>query len=813
MSSSVDNTTDVSVTSSSSAAAPDATTYLGNNSTIDSVRLAAKTVDLMGATPAEIDHVFQRKVLVVSQPLSTTDIFLADQLSGLDIFSVYFANAMVLRKITGFEFFKGTLKITATITAPAGSYGAYNLIAYPYPWISNTTSPVSRPVPVGQMLGNGPDPFTSFQGVHSLIDIGQSNVVEIELPALGVADAFPLDITANASSVGGWRLSLFALSPVTSANSATAIAATFNLYAEMLPDFVMFNNIPQGKTHKEQDHPPRRKPSEFGQAVSAGISNLGAAIPILAPFTAPVAAGLAAVSSLASIFGFTRTSQPAENTPMTIRGLENIANCDGADTSEVTALMVGNTLSIDNTLRFGTEEDVMANESLFQRWTMIANFPWATTDAAGTVLFSFPVTPSYFSNILGVMYPTVAGYVGLPFTYWRGDMEYMFYIPVSAFHRGRLQIVWSNSNNYQTFTTRTEILNNAIIDVETSHSFTTTIGYNRHVPALENVIYTPSIAGRQNTDVLPESSNGFLAICVANVLQNMTQTIASTVRIIVLARAAPNMKFMVPKHSDRATNLANKVVFASQYKYQGGIGQEDSGNEEVPIIPRSGDYPLAEVCCGESFESIRALIQKFSPVYSQQSTTAAGKRVIVMRHFPTTSGFAPILNSIISQRTPSSNVPVPSPLFQWYVHYSLMFAGQAGSIRYKCVLNHNATGTNITGGDLVMAHWSDAYTPIGTVDYDPFSPTFAQQAMTNHVTMQKGVDNTTLNVTSPYYHRYKFCMVNPSTNLGGATDQPNQFDYFYADRAGPNDFTIWAAGGPDTSFVAFYRTPRLLFNA
>lgn len=388
-------------------------------------------------------------------------------------------------------------------------------------------------------------------------------------------------------------------------------------------------------------------------------------------------------------------------------------------------------------------------------------------------------------------------------------MEYLFYVPISAFHRGKLQFVWSNSTNFMTNSDRTHTLNNAIVDVENSSTYQTTVGYSRNDPALTSVIYASTIAGRTNADVIGGTTNGFLGVCVNTVLQNIQQTTTSTVRVIVLARAAQNMKFGVPKHTEyKAVLSAPKIPFVAQYSLQGGVGLEEGEDMTVPLIQSSGDYPLVETCFTESFESIRALIQKFCFHDGFPLTTTLGKKTYVTRHFPVIA-FAGTTNGVIQTAPATNSASSLTPNFHWYAWYAAMFYGQCGSVRFKLIPMQNSTGTTVLDGESQFAHWSDNnYSPMAATVLD--DSLFGTTRPTTHMTLQKCQNSSVLNVTSPCYMNYKFYPVQTrgalTTAVGGL------FDYFYLDRNSATDIYLYSAGGPDVSFVGFNRTPRLTLN-
>lgn len=122
-----------------------------------------------------------------------------------------------------------------------------------------------------------------------------------------------------------------------------------------------------------------------------------------------------------------------------------MANDDSVPAEEQ-QLIPGIRLDKNPVLSCGTEEDPAALSSIFRRWTCYKIFSWAGSSASGTRLLHLDVTPglAMLAGATGdgthdnVRFFSTAGYVGLPFNWWRGDMEIMVEPFGTPFHRGTL---------------------------------------------------------------------------------------------------------------------------------------------------------------------------------------------------------------------------------------------------------------------------------------------------------------------------------------------------------------------------------------
>jgi hypothetical protein len=271
----------------------------------------------------------------------------------------------------------------------------------------------------------------------------------------------------------------------------------------------------------------------------ASMAAMASTVPFLAPFAGPVAAGAASVMSMASMFGFTRESAPEKPVDVHQKSFAPLANVDGTDGSEVVALLQGNTLPIDPGIGGGSHSDEMAFASLFERWTIIDTFTWDTAATALTNIETIPVTPYFGKQTLGAFYATTAGFVGFPFTYWRGGMEYKLIIPSSVYHRGMLQVLWCTDTGIPV-TDVTQILHNEIFDVEAGSEYTFTVDWSKRSPAFLNSGFQSKTTGSDSGN-----SNGFIIFRVISQLQAMGGS--APITCVLMARAMPNMEFGFPR--------------------------------------------------------------------------------------------------------------------------------------------------------------------------------------------------------------------------------------------------------------------------
>jgi len=353
------------------------------------------------------------------------------------------------------------------------------------------------------------------------------------------------------------------------------------------------------------------------------------------------------------------------------RSVTNVANYEGDDPSEVAAFSQSCEISPDPTLAGSTSEDICSFASLFSRWTLVKVFTWAQANTSGTDLGYIPVSPSYCMFTLGVapdgvLNPTTAGYVGLPFSWWRGDMEYQVIIPCSKFHRGSLQIFWCPVGSVPT-TDVTNTTLNMIIDLGSGEEHQITVGYARGRPYVENqILYDGSIINDDYT-------NGRLFFRVINPLAASNATADTS--ILVFARASANMDFAVPRCNIQFNGAVYE--FTQFVQYQGGaLGDEDTHDMKLTtLVPETGTFPSSELYFGEQLSSVRALMQKPSRIWYQ---APAG----VVHTIPAAASIPPLGYMVNPQLGQCLDQNFAS-LFNWQGWYRVLFTGIACSERYK----------------------------------------------------------------------------------------------------------------------------------
>lgn len=761
----------------------------------------------------------QRGAQIVQYALLPADVQFG--LKGtFDPWVLFLANTAVAAKCKNFTYIRGSMRLRFVTTAPAGAYGMYVVSAVPNGGVASSGYAIANTQPVE----------TALQPIHALIDMGESSNVILDLPFVWSDDYMTLD-----SPTGMWAVNVWTFSAIKNGQGTVPLNATVTVYASLLEDMELvipryqikhpnnfLRSMPKSKegiNDKVKKLTGGMKASEVANSV-AGIAAKASAVPILAPFAGPIGAVASGVGSVLSMFGFTRETSPNAPMPVVQRPFSNVANIDCDDTGEIAALSQGNTISFDPVLS-GTHSDIDVADLnyLFSKWTLVKALSWTSSAASGAVLTTIPVTPFYgrYTTATQSVNLTVGGFVGLPFSFHRGGMEYLVVIPVSKFHRGVLQFVWTPDG--VAAVDLTNIAFNAIIDVEAGKDHIFEVGYANNKPCLANDIITDTFP-----TIIPygTASNGRITVRVINPLS--AQTESTSVDVLIFARCAPDMQFGVPKLFERWYNPTDITAaplmrpFTFTYSMQiGALGDEQGEVERLVIVPTTEKYPTKEVLWGEDFKSVRAFMQKFSQLpYLSNAFRLSNYATVFNSHTQP----PPCLNQY------ATCYPYGDPLqynFNWAGWYGMLFCGVAYSVRYKVVPVNNA------------GEWSDATKPIPTT-FSFGASSIAPQTLafvdnyfgrsiipstvspTYSAKIGEGVE-----ITVPYYGMKKFELPRDVTNLSGLNPGFRKIDVLnlMPDNGNWSLYQDWdiakavvyVAAGPDIRLNQFRFVPRITYSS
>lgn len=767
-----------------------------------------------------------RDILGLRADIANTDTPFVNVIGYTPAFDMWVNDPWVVAHSTGYKYYRGNLVVTCNLVAPGSSYGAYVVQALCDGFVNPITS--------GFDDSTLDDIHTSCQDVFGILNCETGNSVTLKLPFVCPFEALDFAGVWSNSPEGGntmWRLLLWPLTPLTSTINTTALGqVTFFVHME---DLVVEVHQFQGRKHTAPFTASLEKPTKTqgkygkmaatGAKIAAAVTNVA---PFLAPFTGPLAVGLGAVSTIADIFGFTRDASPLMPSPVVNKITSTLSTIDGTDPSEVLGLMNGNSVSIDPRIGGGIGEDPMSFGDLFDRWTLIRSFGVSKSTPVGGI-YNIPVTPSLPGVTLGRAFHTTAGFVGLPFAYWSGDMEYLIYIPSHTNVKGAIQVFW-DPKVFATTTTAyshdpTHMLSGTMIDL---------CGSSCTYLSVDMAGFTSSKFNEPVYDTgttrTTDYCNGSLTFYL-NAEVTTPRTDAAVVTVLVFARGGKNMKFHVPKQFTTYGGSVTQITpVNSTFRLQGlKVFDPTTESTTVALAPSEQVAPTVQVNFGEDIASVRGLVQKFS----YAGTLILENKNDVTLPYPYASlafpqrpdytsgqGYGYIPDTSALGFNPAGAPGTVAQTWTWAGHYLTMFCGYRGSHRVKIL--HRDTGASV---DDSYPLFVTAMVPNDIQAGGQLSGTYTNNtARFTHVSLQPINETTGGEYAVPYYCYQRYVSIN-DFNITAGLDYPYKaktaravlwmpaWAFKSADQQ--KMFDIFQAGGPDISVAHFRRVPALIIGA
>jgi hypothetical protein len=345
-------------------------------------------------------------------------------------------------------------------------------------------------------------------------------------------------------------------------------------------------------------------PDEYGTGIISRPANMVAKAagalanaPVIGSYARATEIAASTVGTVARMFGYSRPPVMDDIQPYRPTLVGNLANTNMPDSVNKLTLDAKQELTIDpRTMGLGSADE-MSICSVAKRESYLTTFGWDVDDSAETLLWNTEVNPVLWNTL------TVGGqteihmpaccFATLPFTEWRGTMKFRFQIVASAFHKGRLKIVYDPSypltNEYNTNYMY-------IVDLAKERDFTVDVNWGQQDPYIEHRIPgRDSIPhGTSQIDNDPKNfANGVLSVYVVNELTVPNSIANNDIQVNVFISAGDNFEVINPTD----TGIKNLTWASYPYFPQAGELEDQAGelgeapdadkteNENAPMKP------------------------------------------------------------------------------------------------------------------------------------------------------------------------------------------------------------------------------------
>jgi hypothetical protein len=651
----------------------------------------------------------------------------------VDVFNpwaLFLGDARVLNKLETFKLLHGTLKLKFLINGSPYHYGRVFVGCRPTRYDNNTsTVDLSTGFLTTNYQDNSgvPGPKTMIVGrtfysqrPHIFIDPATNQPSHIDWPFFAATNYIDLQDSETIDRMG--RIEMWELNTLQHNNSATD-PLTITVFAWMedvtltgltstavAQSDMVVTGAKKKKGGKKKSPPIKesRNTDEYqNDGMISGPASAVASyaayfteIPVIGKFARATHIAAGAAADVARLFGFSRPpiiSDPLIQRPMTVA---NMATFSGGDTLFKLALDPKQELTIDPQTAGLPSDDQMAIGYVAKKEAWIDSFVWNNGQFADRRIYSIAVHPMVAPVVdltpADAYMQTPLSFVTLPFNQWRGSLKYRFQIVASAFHRGRLAVVYEPS-----LVPELNInLNNryvAILDLAEAKDFTIEVKWSQ-AQAYCNVEYglNQTVTSSDYPSFLTgiPAFNGILNVYVINELASSITT--SSVDVNVYISAGDDYQVQMPR--ERLVQLGyarNDTTVGPPALAQSEVitDQENDPNQNTSMVI-NGSYcgcdPQSNlVFFGEQITSIRSYMKRyhFHRVMTVDGLNADEVYSVAFSQFTMPTGPGPTYaSSIASPITPIAGPANYNVCAMTAIRYFMQaYIGWRGSIRWKVV--------------------------------------------------------------------------------------------------------------------------------
>lgn len=693
----------------------------------------------------------------------------------------YFDTATIKRKLQNYAYLACNLKVKIVINASPFYYG-YAFCTY-RPYQGNNAG----------SLYDGYDKYgpTMAATCRQRLDIlpSKSQGGEMLLPYINVRNWLRIGKLSDFTEMGTIHIWSHDVLEFANATSGPNVTVQVFAWAEDVKVSGPTSELPLQAADEYEETGP------ISGIASSVASVAGTAADLLPgpfkPFAKATEIGAQAVSSIASLFGFTNVPVLDDVSAFKNLPFHAMASTQISCPFEKLTLDPKNELTIDNRVAGGNGTDELTIPYLVGKKNVFSLPNWDSSSVPGDVLAEINVTPTLAITKDGLAVSAVVGtvdciyqppmtLVARSFKYWRGTMVYRFKFICTQYHRGRVSILWDPAHGTSTDFNYTE--NYArVVDISEEQEIEIKVPFMQPVPylltnfdGLATNITTPLTAADAYNE---HTHNGRL---IVKVLTKQTSPVATADILMYVETHMEDADFANPIDPHLDTNTRTSYL------------QIQSAEEETPVIsdniakmPIKQNPNIHKIYNGEAIFSMRSLFRRrtyyrtISPPDNSTGTQYQYNGRLTRR--PLFYGFdangSNAVNELLGLGTTYFNY-VNEPLQNLF---EPCFVGVRGSINYEVNLNNAGDALDT----LAVARYSD------TINGTAWNTTGFTTSTSQSYKMRTGYTNgiflgktgvaltnmrtqTGLQVQVPMYSRFRFLGTDPlERSIGNVEDESN----------------------------------------
>lgn len=630
----------------------------------------------------DFQHFFKRPVLIHEENWAVN----GGLNSLISPWELWMQNPRISNRLNNYRNFSGDLRIKVVMQGNGFYWGSAFLSYYPYTEedeFYNTDA---------SYLG---DLISASQRPHIYLDPTLSEGGEMTLPFFWPRDKFNL-VSSLPGNLG--QLWLYTTTVLRHASNTDAISIKIYAWCENVKlSSPTQSNIggllPQaGEYPDEHALGPISKPAAIISKMAQALSS----VPSIRPYALASQMGADAVGKIAQMFGMCKPRQVEDTKLYRLNQAGDLACIDSLDPSNTLAFNAKRELTIDPSLTGWSPVDEMSLSVMAARESYLVTTAWEMSDSTNSVLFSHrvqPVAADVSARVLPASQPginyTPAAFAAIPFDFWRGTVRFRFQVIASAYHRGRLLVVWdpvSGDSNPET-----QVVTSEIIDISEERDFSIDIKWGNEFPALQ-VPSPPTVDTYRLNAVWADSpfSNGVLTVYVLNELtSSSTSTDAVAINVYhscpeleLFAPNSDNINMYTPVFQPQSGLVPQAGAVVSDEVGKGDVNEPDSDGVLDDMGGRTA--PKSSMFMhGDPVDNIRTLVKRFAlreVMWFDSSGTSPAIRYYTQNA------------SIFSRfRDSATFLPTTARAF-----FGSAFAGWRGGVRFKVYPRSEGTTTNFS---------------------------------------------------------------------------------------------------------------------
>lgn len=569
---------------------------------------------------ATLENFFSRPIKIASYEWGTSTTLAED----LNPWQAYFENPRVINRIVNYNLLRCNLRVKVVINGNGFQYGRA-LVSYlpmqPTDNLSSNAALIRQDlIQASQQPKIFLDPTTSTGGELLLPFFyykNNLNIPQSDWRDLGEMYFRSLNTLKHANG---------AQDQVTISVFAWAEDVTMSVLTSNTPGTL----VPQSGVESEIDEVNKTGVISGPATVVAKIAGSLTKVPTIGPFALATHMGATTMARIAKMFGYCRPSVTKDPDIFKPAAVSHLAVTTVSDQMQKLTIDDKQELTIDPGIAGIGGGDQLDIGSIARRESYLTTFAWDIGTSPETLLFNMRVDPCTFANsgtgTLAYHFPATA-MAAMPFRYWTGTMKYRFQVVCSAFHKGRLKIVYDPQ-----YLSGSEYNVNymEIVDIADKTDFTIEVANGQEYTLLSHALpgensESEMFSTTQYTNIAG-FGNGVIGVYVVNELTTPNSDVNNDIEVNVFVSAGDDFEVFVP--DDHYQTFVAKPLGApalNKAKFEAQSGEEivaDSQNTSelnapeqsisTTIGPMTGNTDnLNKVFAGEAVRSFRCMLKRY----------------------------------------------------------------------------------------------------------------------------------------------------------------------------------------------------------